>query len=228
MSRIRPKKSLGQHFLHDAEIIRKIADAIPTEGEPHLIEIGPGTGTLTRELLRRFSSMTAVEVDQRAVDLLAAKFPDLEVIHEDILRISWDELLKGKTAVHVVGNLPYYITSQILFALLDQREKLQGATLMMQKEVAERLVASDSNKQYGILSVQTQLMSTPKLLFDVSSRAFSPPPKVTSSVVQIRFDRPVLACTDQGLKTVVRFSTATKKIEQLPQDVRRTSAGSGF
>lgn len=224
---IKPKKSLGQHFLKDGNIIRKIAATIPARPEDQVIEIGPGTGMLTVELMKRFSGMKAIELDGRAVKYLKHKFPELELIHSDVLKISWDELLHGSDKIHIVGNLPYFITSQILFKIMENRNRLESATLMMQKEVAQRLVADCKTKEYGILSVQVQLMSTPKIVFDVPGSAFHPPPKVTSSVVLLTFDKPELICSDTNLKTVVRtafqqrrkkLSNSLKKITPLPQD----------
>lgn len=227
MNPIEAKKSLGQHFLRDRNIIRKIAGSLPVAEGDRLLEIGPGTGMLTEELLSRFGNVTAVEIDRRAVELLRREYPALEVIHQDILRFSWEDLVKGEGELHVVGNLPYYITSPILFSILGQRKSVKSATLMVQKEVAERLVALPRTKEYGILSVQVQLMSSPSLLFDVSRGAFSPPPAVNSTVVQLLFDRPELSCTDHGLKRVVRLafqqrrkklSNALKSLGVLPED----------
>lgn len=208
------KKSLGQHFLKDGNMIRKIVDAIPAKPEDRVIEIGPGAGALTGPLLDRFKDLTVIEIDQRMVEHLAEKFPELNIIHQDILKCNWAEFTKIGENVHVIGNLPYYITSQILFAILENRSRLQTATLMMQKEVAERIVASPGNKEYGILSVQCQLMSTPEILFDVPPHLFSPPPNVDSTVIRFSLDKSELECTDQHLKTVVRmaFNQRRKKL----------------
>jgi 16S rRNA (adenine1518-N6/adenine1519-N6)-dimethyltransferase len=229
MNQIKPKKSLGQHFLQDGNIIRQIADSIPVDTDDLVIEIGPGTGMLTRELLKRYSNIRAVEIDGRAVDYLKKKFPSLDVIHADILNVTWDSLMSGyeDKNIHIVGNLPYFITSQILFKVLEYRKYLASATLMMQKEVAERVVAKPRTKEYGILSVQVQLMSSPEIVFNVSRKAFYPPPNVTSSVVLIKFDKPELTCSDRNLKKVVRtafqqrrkkLSNSLKSIDPLPQD----------
>lgn len=227
MNRIRPKKSLGQHFLHDPRVIADIVASISVSPETKVIEIGPGTGTLTSRLVKRFPRLSAVEIDSRAVDLLRETHPDLEVIHADILKLSWDDLFTDEESVYIVGNLPYFITSQILFAILEHRRRVGGATLMMQEEVARRIVAPPANKEYGILSVQTQLMGTPEILFEVSSRAFYPPPNVTSAVLQLRFDKPGLTCSDEGLKKVVRtafqqrrkkLSNSLKRLAPLPED----------
>lgn len=211
---IRPKKSLGQHFLTDENIIQKIADAIPA-GEGHrVIEIGPGTGALTEALIERFDDLIAVELDQRAIEVLEHKFDNLNIHHENVLDVNWEGLSIGKEKTHVVGNLPYYITSQILFSLLENRAFLTDALLMMQKEVAERIVSGIRTKQYGILSVQTQLMCTPEILFPVSRHCFKPQPNVESAVVKLTFDKGPLECSDKNLKTVVRtaFNQRRKKL----------------
>jgi len=211
---IRPKKSLGQHFLSDGNIIHKIVASISAQEGDRVIEIGPGTGALTKELLEAYDDVQVVEIDRRAIEILEEEYPDLPIYHQDVLKVDWKQLSKGKEKTHIVGNLPYYITSQILFALLESREVLAGAILMMQKEVAERLVSGTRTKDYGILSVQTQLMSTPEILFPVSRHCFNPPPKVESAVVKLTFDKGRLACSDEHLKTVVRtaFNQRRKKL----------------
>jgi 16S rRNA (adenine1518-N6/adenine1519-N6)-dimethyltransferase len=211
---IRPKKSLGQHFLTDENIIAKIADAVPAKESHRVIEIGPGTGALTAALIERYDDLLVVELDQRAIEVLEKKFEDLEIYHKNVLDVDWETLSVGKKKTHVVGNLPYYITSQILFSLLENRAFLCDALLMMQKEVAERLVANIRTKDYGILSVQTQLMCTPEILFPVSRHCFSPQPNVESAIVKLTFDKGKLNCSDENLKTVVRtaFNQRRKKL----------------
>lgn len=208
------KKSLGQHFLKDGNMIAKIIDSIEAEPSDKIVEIGPGSGALTDRLVDRFSNVTVIEIDQRMTQLLQEKHPGLDIRNEDILKTDWSAVTSDDEPVHVIGNLPYYITSQILFGLLKNREKISSALLMMQKEVAERLVAVPHTKEYGILSVQTQLMSTPEILFDVPPQVFSPPPSVDSSVVRLTMDKPALACSDSHLKTVVRmaFNQRRKKL----------------
>lgn len=210
----RTKKSLGQHFLKDKNMIERIVDSLQAGSNDRVIEIGPGDGALTELLIQRYQHFIAIEIDQRMVKHLNEKFPDLKIVEEDILKTDWKNLLDGSRPVHIIGNLPYYITSQILFSVLEQREFINSATFMMQKEVAERIVADPNNKQYGILSVQTQLMSSPVILFDVPPQVFSPPPKVESSVVTFNFDKGKLPCSDANLKTVVRmaFNQRRKKL----------------
>jgi 16S rRNA (adenine1518-N6/adenine1519-N6)-dimethyltransferase len=227
---IKPKKSLGQHFLKDANIVRKITAAIPAKADEHVIEIGPGTGALTEYLLESYKNLTAIEIDQRAVEVLNERFPNLRLIQKDILKTDWYEVLGSETGVHVVGNLPYYITSQILFNVMDQRKRFKSAIFMMQKEVAQRLIAEPHTKDYGILSVQVQLMSTPEILFDVSRNSFYPPPNVESSVVKLTFDKADLNCSDTHLKTVVRtaFNQRRKKLSNSLKPVFDVNLVEGF
>ncbi len=202
---ISPKKSLGQHFLRDPNTIRKIAAAVEAPVGAAVVEIGPGTGALTEELLRYYPDLTAIEVDERAVEHLREALPALDVRHRDVLETDWAALAAEKgEKLWVVGNLPYYITSPILFSLLDARAHLRRAVLMMQKEVAERLVAVPSTKAYGILSVQTQLLARPRLLFDVSRHVFHPKPDVTSAVVALDFGASELDIDVERLRRTVR------------------------
>jgi 16S rRNA (adenine1518-N6/adenine1519-N6)-dimethyltransferase len=202
----RTKKSLGQHFLRDANMIHKIVDSIKAEKDDRVVEIGPGDGAITGPLIEKYNDLVAIEIDQRMAEHLLEKYPALNLIQKDILKTDWKEIVDVGKPVHVVGNLPYYITSQILFAILEHRKFIASALLMMQKEVAERIVATKGSKEYGILSVQCQLMSTPEILFDVPPQVFSPPPKVESSVVKFTFNKTELKCTDEHLKTVVRMA----------------------
>ena len=210
----KPKKSLGQHFLTDTNMIFKIADSVDAAPGDRVIEIGAGPGALTDILADRFEDLHAIEVDDRAIEILEEKLPGVQLHKQDVLKTDWEGLSIGKEKTHVIGNLPYYITSPILFGLLAAREVLADAVLMMQKEVAARLAAEIRTKDYGILSVQTQLMSSVELLFDVPPQVFSPPPNVHSTVVRLRFDRPALRCSDAHLKTVVRtaFNQRRKKL----------------
>lgn len=206
MSNIRPKRSLGQNFLVDPNTARKIAGSLQAEEGSRVVEIGPGTGALTEILYSRYPALVAVEVDERAVAYLKTSYPALDVRHQDVLEVDWAELAGGDTdSLHVIGNLPYHITSPILFALLDSAAYLGQAVLMMQLEVARRLVAKPRTREYGILSVATQLVTRPELLFRVSPNVFRPRPAVTSAVVRLSFPPGGAAVEYSGmLKTVVR------------------------
>ncbi len=209
-------------------MIQKIVDSVPAQGGDRIVEIGPGAGAITGPMLDKFGNLIAVEIDQRMVEHLSEEFPDLKIFNQDILKSDWDDFIMSDKPVHVVGNLPYYITSQILFKILEYRKHINSALLMMQKEVAERIVAEPRSKEYGILSVQTQLMSSPEILFDVPPGVFSPPPNVNSAVLKLTFDKPDLICSDKNLKTVVRMafnqrrkklSNALKRLDaDLPED----------
>jgi 16S rRNA (adenine1518-N6/adenine1519-N6)-dimethyltransferase len=187
-----PKQSLGQNFLHDPNIVRKIADLLQAPPEAHVVEVGAGTGALTEELVARYDRLTAIEIDARAVEVLRRALPDLDVRQEDVLETHWAALAdeKGGSPLHVISNMPYYLTSPLLFALLDARAVVAEAVLMMQKEVAERIVAAPRTKAYGILSVVLQLYAAPQWGFTVSRNVFTPRPDVTSAVVRFDFTQP--------------------------------------
>lgn len=201
-----PRKRLGQNFLADPNTARKIVASLEAPPGSPVVEIGPGTGALTEALLDRFPDLVAIEVDERAVAHLRERFPALDVRHVDVLEVDWSRLAEEKgRPLHIVGNLPYYITSPILFALLDTRQYLREAVLMMQLEVAKRLVADPGTKAYGILSVATQLAAKPVLLFRVSPHVFQPKPSVTSAVIRLDFSGvPVLPVDEAFLREVVR------------------------
>lgn len=205
---LRPKQSLGQNFLRDPNIVRKIVGAVRAPEGAHVVEIGPGTGALTGLLFERFETFTAIEIDERAVALLRGEHPNLDVRHEDIMDVDWRRLADEKGGpVWVVGNLPYNITSQVLFGMIDAGDAVQEAVVMMQYEVAQRLVAEPRTKEYGILSVQVQLHAAPNLLFKVSPNVFFPRPDVDSAVVRLDFGKRSGALNKVGhefLRSVIR------------------------
>ena len=181
---VRPKKHLGQHFLHDANIARKIVQALP-EDCLSVLEIGPGKGVLTGLLLERYGRLTVVEKDAEAVAYLQKKFDEqhLHILEADFLRLPPDQWGEGQ--VCLIGNLPYNISGPIFFKVLEAAEKIPAAVFMIQKEVAERIVAPPGNKTYGILSVLLQNFFRIEYLFGVPPQVFSPPPKVQSAVIRL-------------------------------------------
>lgn len=206
---IAPKKSLGQNFLRDPNTIRRIAGALHPVPGAGVVEIGPGTGAMTAELLARFPRMVALEVDTRAIEHLGATLPGLDVRHTDVLDADWFALAAELGApLSVIGNLPYYITSPILFALLDARAVVGEMVVMMQREVAERLVARPRTKAYGILSVAIQRYADATLLFRVPPTVFHPRPSVESAVVRlvVRADAPPADAFDAHLRAVLRMA----------------------
>ena len=190
--RIAPKKSLGQNFLTDGNIARKIVDALDCKDGDTVVEIGPGTGVLTEYLAEMKINLFAVEIDQRAVEVLKTKYrndayPNLKIIHSDIRDFDFSSIVGGNK-IKVIGNIPYYMSSEILFKLFNSSTQISKAIIMLQKEVAKRLNAKLRTKDYGILTVNLQFTGESKILFDVPPSCFYPQPKVTSSIIEINFD----------------------------------------
>jgi 16S rRNA (adenine1518-N6/adenine1519-N6)-dimethyltransferase len=208
---IKPRKSLGQNFLTDHGVVERIVDSIQAKRDQLVIEIGPGTGALTTILLKRFDRFRAIEIDNRAVDVLKQRHPGIDILQMDVLDSSWFEHLPTSERIAVIGNLPYYITSPILFLLIDNRERFSEAVIMVQKEVAERLVATPGNKTYGILSVQVQLAATVEYLFTVHRNAFYPQPNVDSAIIRLTFDKPVPDVDGEHLRRVIRQAFSQKR-----------------
>jgi len=177
-------RRLGQHFLVRQSILERIAEAACPENKGVVVEIGPGRGALTAQLLKRAERVIAIEIDPVLIEYLRAEFrdePKLTLVAGDILKAD----LGQWGAVTVAGNLPYYITSPIVEKTLSLGSQLERAVFLVQKEVAERLTAKPGSRDFGYLSVQTQFGSTPELLFTVPPAAFRPPPKVDSAVVRL-------------------------------------------
>lgn len=179
----RPKKFLGQNFLVDDNIARKIVSSLDIKPDDTVVEIGPGQGSLTKFLHKLTGDFYAVEIDKAIAEKLQSEYGDsVKLIHKDFLKFDPEEL-NSPHKIKVIGNIPYNITSQILFRIFDS-EKIETALLMMQREVARRLVAEPDTKDYGILAIQTQVNSKAGILFNVPPTAFFPKPKVVSTVVK--------------------------------------------
>lgn len=180
-------KGLGQNFLTDDEVINEIVAASVKDPEVPVVEIGPGLGVLTRILAKEAQKVWAVELDRAKLGLLHRELQGLpvEILNMDALELDLRKIWGEKKGV-LVGNLPYYITSPLIMHFLEQKESLQSMIVMVQKEVADRLVAKPGGKDYGILSIATQLSAHPEKILEVPPKAFLPAPKVTSAVV--RFD----------------------------------------
>lgn len=191
--KFRPKQSLGQNFLSDQNYVVKICDALNDDSENgcRVVEVGPGPGALSRVLSVKYPSMTAIELDQRAVAFLGEKLPALKVIHQDVLEVNWAQLAEEKGGpISVIANLPYYIVSQVLFSFADSHKSIRQAVVTMQLEVAERITAKPSTKQYGIPSVVFQLYAQPKMNFKIPPSVFFPKPNVDSALVTLDFTKP--------------------------------------
>ena len=206
---IRAKKSLGQNFLRDANIADAIVRSLECAEGDTILEIGPGTGALTLRLAKLPAKTIAVELDPRAVAELRAalparQFPNVTILEADFLRCDLAALLGSGARGTIVGNIPYYITSDILFRIFEHSPLLNRAVIMMQREVAERLVAKIRTKEYGILTVAAAFTAKPKKLFTVPPSCFVPQPNVESAVVS--FD-----CADR-LLAPERFARVMKLV----------------
>ena len=207
MKQVRPKKNLGQHFLTDLSIAKRIADTVD---EPYadlpVLEVGPGMGVMTQYLVEKPRPLKVVEIDRESVACLNENFPKLRenILGADFLRMDLNEVFGGQQFV-LTGNYPYDISSQIFFKMLDNRDLIPCCTGMIQHEVAVRMAAKPGNKQYGILSVLIQAWYNVEYLFTVEPNVFNPPPKVQSAVIRMtRNEVQHLGCDEQLFKRVVK------------------------
>ena len=186
MNHVRPKKKLGQHFLTDLNIAKKIADLLDSNSALNILEIGPGTGVLTQYLTSKKAILHLIEIDQESIHFLQKNYsPDqLNLIQGDFLKIDLQTIF-GTDSFAVIGNFPYNISSQIVFKVLENKKQIPFFAGMFQKEVAERICELPGSKKYGILSVLTQLYFKTEYLFTVPPSVFNPPPKVDSAVIKL-------------------------------------------
>lgn len=201
MQEVKAKKALGQHFLINLEIAKRIVDSL--EGGGKVLEVGPGMGVLTQYLIQRSDvDLTVAEIDVESVEYLKEKYPnelDGRILEGDFLKMELNE----KT--NIIGNFPYNISSQIFFKVLDYKDNVDQIVGMLQKEVAVRLAATPTGKEYGILSVLLQAYYEIEYLFDVAPSNFNPPPKVESAVIRLkRNDVVALDCNEVLMKRIVK------------------------
>ena len=206
MYQVKPKKSLGQHFLTNLGVAQQIAQSLKIEQVMLVLEIGPGMGVLTQYLLQNPNiRLTAIELDRESVDYLKLHFPQLNLIQADFLKFDLSLLYPENTQFCVIGNYPYNISSQILFKVLDYKNQIPCCSGMFQKEVAERIASKPGKKAYGILSVLLQTYYDIEYLFTVDEHNFNPPPKVKSAVIRLtRNNRQQLDCDEQLFKKIVK------------------------
>lgn len=212
---VKAKKYLGQHFLKDEGYAQKIADTLSLNGYSKVLEIGPGTGVLTKYLLLRGTELIAIELDGESIVYLNHSFPlehpeikqyvcNLEIIEADFLKFDIKRLF-GNAQFAITGNFPYNISTQIVFKMLDFRQQIPEFSGMFQKEVAERICEKEGNKTYGILSVLVQAFYTAEYLFSVPPEVFDPPPKVQSGVLCLtRKEKFILECDERLFFRVVK------------------------
>ena len=212
MSRHIPKKKWGQNFLIDKNIIEKIVTSINISSNDQILEIGPGKGAITTPLAKQVKKITAIEIDSKLCNILEEKnIPNLGIINNDFLKIDLDKLNSNI----VVGNLPYYITTPILFKIFKSKLKWENIFFLMQKEVAERIIGSPGTKAYGRLTIMSQIFSNPKILFNISPNVFRPIPKVESSFVQFSKNKNYEINDYQRFENIIRkiFNQRRKKLK---------------
>lgn len=214
------KKNFGQNFLIDDNVLQNIVESANVTEEDIVLEIGPGLGNLTHYILEKNAKVIAFEIDNDMIDILNERFNNnnkLDIVNKDILKVDLEEYVKGKK-IKIIANLPYYITTPIIFKLLEYRKNIQSITIMIQKEVAERITATPRCKDYGVLTINTNYLANVQKLFDVPNTSFIPAPNVTSSVIQIIPDEQKeneLAIKNEELfKDLVKksFSSRRKKL----------------
>jgi len=206
MKQVRPKKNLGQHFLTDLNIAKRIADTVDACPDIPVLEVGPGMGVMTQYLVEKPRPFKVVEIDRESVAYLQENFPRLSdnIISGDFLRMDLHEVFDGQQFV-LTGNYPYDISSQIFFKMLDNKDLIPCCTGMIQHEVAVRMASQPGNKQYGILSVLIQAWYNVEYLFTVEPGVFNPPPKVQSAVIRMtRNEVTDLGCDEQLFRRVVK------------------------
>ena len=206
MKQVRPKKNLGQHFLTDLSIAKRIADTVDACPDIPVLEVGPGMGVMTQYIVEKPRPFKVVEIDRESVAYLNEHFPKLRenILGEDFLRMDLKEVFAGEQFV-LTGNYPYDISSQIFFKMIDNRDLIPCCTGMIQREVALRIAAEPGNKTYGILSVLIQAWYNVEYLFAVEPGVFNPPPKVQSAVIRMtRNEVQHLGCNEELFKRIVK------------------------
>lgn len=219
--KVKPKKFLGQHFLTDLSIAKRIADTVDACPELPVLEVGPGMGVMTQYLAQKPRPLKVVEIDFESVRYLRDHFPSLEegIIEDDFLTMHLDRTFEGQPFV-LTGNYPYNISSQIFFKMLDYKHIIPCCTGMVQKEVAERIAARPGSKTYGILSVLIQAWYDVEYLFTVEPGVFNPPPKVRSAVIRLtRNQTTELGCDEHLFRSVVK-TTFNQRRKTLRNNIR--------
>ncbi|MDR2814926.1 MAG: 16S rRNA (adenine(1518)-N(6)/adenine(1519)-N(6))-dimethyltransferase RsmA [Prevotellaceae bacterium] len=218
---VRTKKHLGQHFLTDMAIAERIAQSLTATDTRDVLEVGPGTGALTRHLLQRTDiNLYAIEVDAEATSYLRQQFPELapRLVHGSFLRVDLPQLLHGKFCL--IGNFPYNISSQIFFKVLEHKNSVPEVVCMLQREVAVRLAEKPGSRAYGILSVLLQAYYNIEYLFTVDEHVFAPPPKVKSAVVRLTRNSVQSLCCNEALFRQVVKTTFNQRRKALRNSLK--------
>ena len=205
-------KSLGQNFLIDGNILRKISQGAGITKEDYVLEIGPGIGTLTEELALSAKKVVAVELDDTLLPILdetLKDYPNVEIVHGDILKVDIKKLIDerlGGGPIKVVANLPYYVTTPIIARLIEEEYNIESITVMVQKEVAQRMVAPPGNKQYGSITVFVNFYTNPEILMTVPKTVFMPRPKIDSAVIRLKIKKDLPLIDRKAFFQVVKLA----------------------
>ena len=241
---IRAKKSLGQNFLSDERVARRIVDSVSPQPSDLIIEIGPGTGALTRMLVRASGYVAAVEIDPRLIEELrrTTVADNILIVEADALEVNWGELIsaasdswliktqsRGEPRVRVVANLPYYISTPIIERLMGLRRRIFDMTLMLQNEVVERIASEPGSRDYGYLSALAQYHCVATKLFEVPPSAFTPAPKVQSAILKLKVrERPAVDVSDEAkFFALVRAAFAQRR-KTIMNNLKAASGSLGF
>ena len=232
MKQVRPKKNLGQHFLIDLGIAKRIADTVDAFPDIPVLEVGPGMGVMTQYLVDKPRDLKVVEIDRESVAYLNEHFPRLQqnIIGADFLRMSLDDVFDGRQFV-LTGNYPYDISSQIFFKMIDNKDLIPCCTGMIQREVALRIASEPGNKAYGILSVLIQAWYDVEYLFTVDETVFNPPPKVKSAVIRMTRNKVTkLGCDEKLFTRLVKtvFNQRRKMLRVSLRQMFATPPSNGF
>ncbi|MEJ6348049.1 16S rRNA (adenine(1518)-N(6)/adenine(1519)-N(6))-dimethyltransferase RsmA [Holzapfeliella sp. He02] len=240
---LRAKKSLGQNFLTDLNVLENIVESAEITPEDQVLEVGPGIGSITQQLAETGCKVVSFEIDQRFIAVLddvLSEYDNVVIINQDVLKVDLEKELSAyfdlTKPVKIVANLPYYITTPIMFKLLDSPLDLTSMTVLMQKEVADRIVADNGSKNWGPLSIAVQMVGDPEISFTVPPKSFNPAPKVTSAILNLRltgdkyqdvnfdhqlFDQVVNACFKQRRKTIYNnLKQAFGSKGKSPEDIK--------
>lgn len=223
--KVSPKKHLGQHFLADKNISKKIADSIQYEGTKNVLEIGPGTGALTEFLMQHDNRLKLIDLDRESIEYLHMIHPERkeDIFFGDFLKMDCKEYFDDEFIV--TGNFPYNISSQIMFKIVENRQQISQVVGMFQKEVAERIAEKEGSKTYGILSIIVQAFYEVEYLFTVSENVFVPPPKVKSGVIRVKRKKQLdLGCDEKLFMQIVK-ATFNQRRKTIHNGLKKLNLG---
>lgn len=228
MKKVRAKKNFGQHFLNNNDLAEKIVDSMQAIDVEHVIELGPGMGILSQFILKKDYKSSFVEIDTESIDYLTEKYPEMKdkIIQGDFLKVDIEKNFKGKLAL--IGNFPYNISSQILFKMLEHKNKVTELVGMFQREVAERVIAPPGSKVYGIISVFVQAFYNSETVMVLGPESFNPPPKVNSMVIRLSRNNVANLDCDELLFTKIVKQTFNQRRKMIRNTIKSFGIAEDF